>query len=320
MDRGGGGRQCGRRMHQLRAMLVLAGLAGLVGCDRTAKLVPDAGTSVDADAEADADTDAAAACDPADAGADRRRAFLDLRVSGSGFEAHEGATVYLYTSQGLLDQIFGSGARTVAGGSFVFDFPGAYHRAEQQMIAWFVDADGDSACSADGPDHTGRLIIGPFDPAGDDRIDVAITDNHMSPVPGASDRCAAATPPLHDLHITGSGFEAHEGQTIHLMTSSPYNGLVRGAGQAPISGGAFSFLFPKGFERTTYQDVFWFVDVDGDGRCTSAADDTGYLSTAAFTPTDPAATVELPITDNHGTQSASAEDVCSVMNGCRPPR
>jgi hypothetical protein len=105
---------------------------------------------------------------------------------------------------------------------------------------------------------------------------------------------------------------------MHLLTSSPYNGLVRGAGQATIAGGAFAFHFPQGFERTTYQEVFWFVDTDGDGACATSVDHTGYLATSAFTPLDPTAVVEVQISDNHMITSARQEAVCVVMNGCRP--
>jgi hypothetical protein len=56
---------------------------------------------------------------------------------------------------------------------------------------------------------------------------------------------------LHDLDTTASGFEAHEGQTVRLSTSSPYIAIVRGAGQTTITGGRFAFHFPKGFERST---------------------------------------------------------------------
>jgi len=241
-----------------------------------------------------------------------------MRITGTGFQAHDGSTVVLYTSRGILDEVYGAGQAAISSGGFTFDFPSGYQRAQRQGISWFVDADHDGVCNTGAGDHVGFLIVGPFDPTPDERIDVTISDNHMPAVPAAADPCAGIAAPLHDFDVVGSGFDAHEGLTVHLMTSSPYNGRILGAGRATIAGGAFAFHFPKGFERTTYQDVYWYVDVDGDGACNTSADHTGYLSTAAFTPLDPSASVQQPISDNHAQVSVHG-DVCIVMNGCRRP-
>jgi hypothetical protein len=123
----------------------------------------------------------------------------------------------------------------------------------------------------------------------------------------------------HDFDVVGSGFDAHEGLTVHVLTDSPYNHHVWGTGQATIVGGGFALHFPRGFERTTYQEIFWFIDVDGDGRCATPNDHTGYAATSAFTPLDASAVVQMAITDNHNNVNAGREDVCVIMNGCRTP-
>lgn len=296
-----------------------AGDAPTTTRDASADVQPE---SARRDASADVrpeSTDAGVLCQPGDAGADRQRSFIDLRITGVAFDEHNGSTIHLYAAGSSINDVYGFGTQVIAGAGFVLDLPGGYRRGSIQAIVWFVDADGDGTCNSGNNDHPGYTTIGPFDPGpgANERIDVTISDNHLNPFQGTGDPCAGATVPLLDLDIKGSAFDAHEGQTIHLLTSSPNNDVVRAAGQATIQAGTFAFHFPKGFERFTYQDVFWFVDVDGDGRCTTGADHTGYVSTAAFNPSD-AAPLQMTITDNHAA-TVRGQDVCAVMSGCRPP-
>lgn len=289
--------------------------------DASADDQPDS-ASLDASADGGpGSTDTGVLCQPGDAGADRLRSFIDLRITGVAFDEHNGSTIHLYTTP---SELYGLGTQVIAGGGFVLDLPSGYKRAtgSTQAIVWFVDADGDGICNSGNNDHSGYTTIGPFDPVtgADQRIDVTISDNHTNPLQGTGDPCAGATAPLLDVDISGSAFDAHEGQTIHLLTSSPYNDIIRAAGQATIQAGGFMFHFPKGLERFTYQQVFWFVDVDGDGRCTTGTDHTGYQATSAFNPSTAAPPPQrITIMDNH-IMTQQSQDVCAVMNGCRPPR
>jgi hypothetical protein len=119
---------------------------------------------------------------------------------------------------------------------------------------------------------------------------------------------------MADMNVTGLGFKAHEGAIVHLLTRSFQNGAVFGRGEAPVAAGGFAFRLPHAFVSFTYQEVFWYVDADGDGACTTA-DHRGYTVTAAFRPTGNEA-LDQPITDNHVVTSARGADVCIVMNGC----
>jgi hypothetical protein len=61
------------------------------------------------------------------------------------------------------------------------------------------------------------------------------------------------------------------------------------------------------------EEIFWFVDADGDGLCTSA-DHRGYAVTPIVaTEVDQ---VNVDITDNHTNETPNGVDVCVVLNGC----
>jgi hypothetical protein len=119
-----------------------------------------------------------------------------------------------------------------------------------------------------------------------------------------------------DMNVTGTGFDAGEGRTVHLLARTVDNGAIFASGGAVVASGGFVLHFPRGFERFTYEEIMFFVDVDGDGRCTPGTDDPGYTVTAAFNPTQNVP-VDVPLMDNHMAQSARGADVCAVMNGCQ---
>jgi len=265
-----------------------------------------------------APTDASASsCEGVDGGTNARPRYLDMRISGAGFEAHEGRSVFLFT-RGSNSGVLGVGRATVVGGAFVLDLPKGYLRAGTQEIYWLIDTDGDGLCNEAAGDHAGYVAAAGFDPPGDETFATTITDNHVRMTPRYPDLCTAAKAfgEMNDFNITGSGFAAHEGRRIHLLTRTVVNGAIFASGTATVVSGGFSFAFPKAFESFTYQELFWYVDEDGDGRCTSAGDHTGYVVTPAFTPVGNTP-VTMPITDNHMSRSGRGADVCVVMNGCQ---
>jgi len=291
-------------MRTLVALLALAGCGGSAQSGRDSS-VPDRATG---------DT-AALSCESLDGGADADTRYLDLEIAASGFAAHEGQKIFLVTRAGIF-AVLGVGTTTVAAGSFSFHFPKGYLRAWSQEILWLVDSDGDGVCNEAAGDHAGYVVAGGFDPAGNAPFAVSITDNHVGATRDA-DLCNPKLPfgEMLDLNITGSGFAAHDGRTVRLLTRTGQNGAIFGAGQALIAAGGFAFHFPKGFETSAYQEVIWFVDDDGDGTCT-AADHTGYAVTSAFSPLE-IAPLDMTITDNHMATTARAADICTVMNGCQ---
>lgn len=295
----------------LLGMRTLVALLALAGCGGSAQIARD--SSVPDRATGDS---AAISCESLDGGADADPRYLDLDIAASGFAAHEGQKVFLVT-RGGIGTVLGVGTKTVAAGSFSFHFPKGYLRAWSQEILWLVDSDGDGLCTAAAGDHTGYVVAGGFDPAGNAPFAVSITDNHVGATPREPDLCnpTLAFGEMLDFNITGSGFAAHDGRTVRLLTRTGQNGAIFGAGQAMVTAGGFAFHFPKGFETFTYQEVIWFVDDDGDGTCT-AADHTGSVVTSAFSPLQ-IEPLDMSITDNHMTMTARGADICTVMNGCQ---
>src|SRR5581483_2454647 len=105
--------------------------------------------------------------------------------------------------------------------------------------------------------------------------------------PGACegiDAGSAAPAPYVDLDITAAGFAEHEGQAVFLVTRAKGDRTL-GSGRGTVTGGAFTFHFPKGYMRANDQEVLWLLDADGDGVCNDAAGDhTGYAVLSAFDP------------------------------------
>jgi hypothetical protein len=256
---------------------------------------------------------AATGCEGVDTGAINSPTYADLNVTASGFAEHEGHAVLVVTrsnSSGVL----GARSATVTGGGFAFRFPKGYQRSEDQELLWLIDADGDGLCNTDAGDHTGYLLVNAVDP-GSNALDVLITDNHVRTTSRNDDICNPAVPfgEIMDINITGKGFEAHDGQRVHLLTRRTYNGAIFGSSEAVVTGGGFAFHFPKGYMRSTYQEILLFVDVDGDGVCVPGTDHTGYSATSAFD----LAPVDEQVTDSHMSKTARNADVCVVMNGCQ---
>jgi hypothetical protein len=246
----------------------------------------------------------------------QNRRFVDLNVRGESFSSHDGRTVYLVTRTSPT-VVLGAASATVVAGGFAVHLEGGYDRSSSQQLLWFVDQDGDGKCALASGDHMGYLALDPVDPVANDSLDLVISDNHVSDVPGSPDPCSGASPfaDMSDMSVTASGFEAHEGAAVQLLTRSLQTGAVFGRGQATVAAGGFGFRFPRAFVSFTYQEVFWYVDLDGDGACT-AADHPGYAVTSAARPTgnEP---FDLSITDNHTGTSVGGADVCTVMNDCR---
>ena len=242
--------------------------------------------------------------------------FLNLDVRGESFADHNGETLYLITRSGSSG-IIGTGKTLVSAGGFAVHFEGGYERNTSQQLLWFADADGDGNCNLSKGDHIGYVSLGPFDPVANDALTATIADNHVMDIPGETSPCSGARPfgDMLDMNVSASGFQAHEGSSVYMLTRTFQNGAVFGRGQTAVASGRFAFNFPRGFARQAYQEVFWFVDLDGDGLCTTTSDHLGYAVTAAFSPTGNQP-LDMTITDNHAGTSARGADVCIVMNGC----
>jgi hypothetical protein len=277
----------------------------------------DAGFPDASDAGADGGGPTMAACEGVDAGSAASASYVDLNISASGFSEHEGQTVFLVTRANGVG-VIGAASATVTGGAFSFHFPKGYKRATDQEIIWLLDADGDGVCDDAAGDHTGFSLVSATDPPGAEPVAVSISDNHLRMTSSGANLCNSVLPfgDMLDMNVTGTGFDGHEGRTVHLLGRTFYNGAIFASGDAIVAGGGFTLPFKRGFQRFTYEEIFFFVDVDGDGRCTPGTDHPGYTTTAGFNPTQNVP-IDVPVMDNHMAQSARGADVCAVMNGCQ---
>jgi hypothetical protein len=239
--------------------------------------------------------------------------FLNLDVSSQGFPGeHSGEWVYVVT-RNATSGVLGAGRGLLSGPGFTLHFEGGYERNTSQMIEWFADADGSGDCIFSSGDHVGYMMIGPFDPAGNDAVSATIVHNDVGGIPGEGNSCngGGVFGYMADMSLSAAGFAAYNGATVYLLTRATQNGAVFARGETTIAGGGFGFYFPRGYAQQTTQEVFWFVDADGDGVCTSS-DRPGY----AVTPASAMDTLYFDITDNHVATSVTGADVCVVLNGC----
>jgi len=115
--------------------------------------------------------------------------MMDLEISGSGFNEHEGQPVYLITRTSRNNAVFAAAQATVAAGAFQFAFRRAYERFTYQEVLWFTDVDGDGVC---GPaDHVGYASTNGDNPVASQLSQVKIKDNHAATTARNADVCAA---------------------------------------------------------------------------------------------------------------------------------
>jgi hypothetical protein len=240
--------------------------------------------------------------------------FLNLDIRGEAFpDEHRLEYVYVVTknaSSGII-----AAGRATVGSAFTLHLEGGYERNTVQQIAWFADADGDGRCYSSDGDHFGYIMVGPFDPAGNDAYSVTFRHNDVAGIPGEANPCVGSRPfgDMAGIGLRATGFEAHERATFYALARNPLNGFVFGRGQYPFLSGQFGLHLPRAYARNLAEEIFWFVDADGDGLCTSA-DHRGYAVTPIVaTEVDQ---VNVDITDNHTNETPKGVDVCVVLNGC----
>jgi hypothetical protein len=186
-----------------------------------------------------------------------------------------------------------------------------------------ADADAASAGEARGPDGPDAAVDvtdpGVPDAVADVVVDAAQADLTIT----TSDACLP--PPLDaavdgphrflDLVVKGQGFEEHEGKRVYIFTRVFDTKAPLGHGSDLVRAGQFSIFFPNGYARFSYQPIFYYVDVNGDGRCDEATGDhPGLTLSNASNPTsnDP---LEMAVRDNHMSMLRN-ERVCDLMNAC----
>lgn len=122
-----------------------------------------------------------------------------------------------------------------------------------------------------------------------------------------------------DMILNGSAFDDHEGQRIYLFTRHPETGRPLGVAAATIRQGRFVIRLIDGYTRFSYQPVFFYVDVNGDGRCNAAdGDHSSWFPTNGHNGNDP---IVIDLTEaRYGHRTAPPREggtVCDIMNACR---
>lgn len=175
----------------------------------------------------------------------------DLLVSSVNLESFEGGTLYWVAN--IEGQSTGIQAETLTGEPFGFDEYGLFEGGELLNFAWFVDVDGNGACTAD--DASGRVDIASVA----DHVEVLIDGEAI----GATG-CDAFGTLAADLHITSSGFDSWEG-TIFFSLLEGTN-LV-GTGHTALEGEELDLVFEDILLPGSTYRLAYFVDQDDDWAC-----------------------------------------------------
>jgi hypothetical protein len=162
-------------------------------------------------------------------------------------------------------------------------------------------------------------------PPPDSGADMATDSTTPDQMPSGPNPCARAPGAIPvrngrrdfmDLIINAGDFAEHEGQRVHVFTREYSQKTPLGYGSAVVQGGGFMLRLPDGYARFSYQPIFWYVDVNGDGRCDEAAGDhPGYMPTNGWNPSG-----DEPLMhglDHRHVATMREERVCDVMNACR---
>lgn len=194
-----------------------------------------------------------------------------------------------------------------------------------------VDLSSDTAdTAAHGPETSDMRAVDAMDQGAPDQgpVDRGGQDTAGSDVPGPTPgACARAAPdrpgvngrPAYlDLVVNGAGFESHEGQRVHVLARDYQSQLSLGYGSAMVAQGKFVLRFPRGYAMFSYQPMFFYVDLDGNGACDPAVDHLGSFLTNGYTGSDP---FELGLShEQHAHDSSRPRadaSVCATLNACR---
>lgn len=150
------------------------------------------------------------------------------------------------------------------------------------------------------------------DTASDDSRDSRPADAGPSPCNQPGDAGDGGRP-YFDL-IVGGRWNVPDGRRMFVLTREYSSMIPRGHGSAVIKDGSFLIRLPRAYLNFSYQPIFYFLDVDDDGRCDEAIDRTGSELTNACQMQDCEGVLhegpDRPV-DGRGNH------VCSLMNACR---
>lgn len=217
-----------------------------------------------------------------------------IEVDAAGLDVPDGTTVHVFTEMRLASTDSPCGARasaSVEGGRFEVAVQSLTDGAAYPRVVIWVDVDGDDQCEASSDllhdqfwtalTHASRSFTdvdltalpgsSACDPFGGDASDPEAADSDprnrptrsclfVNPVevPGATTR--------GDLHVSGRGLQELEGMKVRLLTLTREVAPLAIA-EITIEAGAFELQIADAL--VDYTGVGLYVDLDGDGRCST---------------------------------------------------
>ncbi|WP_373045623.1 hypothetical protein [Vulgatibacter sp.] len=137
----------------------------------------------------------------------------------------------------------------------------------------FLDTDLDGSCGD--ADRTWRIDV---------EAPTGAAELVLEPdAAAAPEACASFGDWARDAVVLGSGFGDHEGRAVVFVLRADWNGNELAAQmEGLVADGSFAAVFDGQLysDMTDYR-IGWFIDVDGDGRCSTAADLGGSSSLEA---------------------------------------
>jgi len=273
-------------------------------------------------------------------GGDPNGLFLHMRMAGEGLTEFEGRLVTVRTGF-WPDGRWSSGQARIIDGRFSLEFPQGHEASLYTQKTVLFDVDGDGRCSPGdavwndfsatpttpelmerdfGPGATGGIAAtgGFTGPAGGGRPLDAPTADDCRRIEMCAPYAARAFEKraFIDQIVRGEGFDAFEGRYVRLAARTAGGATKLGSARAKVFGGRFTMLLPAGIPRQVAPELLWFVDADGDNKCSATSGDLlGYTTPDAF---DPPA--NEPATVSIGPAAATVPgnvDVCAAFEA--PP-
>jgi len=191
----------------------------------------------------------------------------DLTFSGSGFDLHEGNSLHVAVVDALSGDVVDRTSAVISDGSFSFSWTAALQRSRPYRIDFFADLNGNGTCEAPPDDHVWRIGIPSVK---DDRV---ITFTHSTDFDASACSSFPRDPGPFDLIFSGTGFDPHEGNTLHVAVIESGSGSVLDRSSALVQDGAFSFTWTDVLAADEAYRVDFYADFNGSGACEAPPED-----------------------------------------------
>ena len=196
---------------------------------------------------------------------------FNLAFTGIGYDVHNGQTFEVALVRVSDGVVVNTGSATVVAGAFSFAFNGALALSTAYRLDYYADMNGSGACDAPPADHVWSTAIAAT------TVNVSINDTHDATFDAAA--CATLNGNGFDLTFSGTGYDVHNGQTLHVVLTNTANSSMVFHTTGTISGGAFSFSWPGILTAGAGEDHAWRSTISAVGADVTMAT----THTAVFT-------------------------------------